>query len=119
MYKTIRIDGKNVSFKGDKYITQLYRQELGRNFIKDFKSLRNVVKYNIVPMRSPIKDLKKVNFEALYLICWIFAKNADKSIGNSEEWLEEFEQFPILHVITELSEIIQFSLTGKTFKVVL
>jgi hypothetical protein len=112
MIKTIYIDGKFINFKGDSNIIPLYKAMLKRNFVKDFKEIRKVVKYNIDPRTSPIKDLKKIDFNKLFLICWVFAKNADKTIPNPKEWEKEFKTFSVLYVIAELSEMIQHSLTN-------
>ncbi len=104
MKKTLVIDGKRICFKGDSSVPGLYKDQLNRSFKKDLKELRKVIKYKIDPVSSPVKDLKKINFEKLFYLCWALAKNADETIPLPDEWEKQFKTFPVINVIAELSE---------------
>jgi hypothetical protein len=109
MKKTILIDGKPIVFKGGARIHKLYKKLLGRNFASDVEEILKVKELNIDPLTSPLEDLKKVDFDKLFSICWIFARNADKSIPRPDQWEREFDSFPVIYVIIGLGDLIERS----------
>lgn len=117
LIKTLKIDGKQVQFKATADIPKMYKKKFKRNFVKDLNNIvKTSQKYNITPDHSNMDDLKKLNLDMLANIFWTYAKNADKSISNPKIWIEEFETFPALHMITELKDLIIYSLTHKGVK---
>ena len=52
-----------------------------------------------------VKDLEVLDFEVFYNIAWIMAKTAEPKIPEPIEWLEQFEEFPIVEIIPELQDL--------------
>lgn len=102
MQKTIRIDGRLIPFKSSPNIPLLYKTCLGRNFSRDLGEIFKIKN----PVTPSQEELKTINFDRLFRICWIFAKNADKSLPPPREWERQFKSFPVFAVIAELSELI-------------
>ncbi|WP_316246313.1 hypothetical protein [Sutcliffiella horikoshii] len=61
------------------------------------------------------EQIKTLDMEVFYNICWTLAKTADKNIPEPIDWLDEFEEFPIMDIMSELQELITKSF-GTTKK---
>ncbi|MBD7966259.1 hypothetical protein [Fictibacillus norfolkensis] len=113
MEKIIEIDGKFIPFKGDRQIYSQYQKLLKRNLFSDLGEVYNIVALKISPRTSPIKDLNKIDFEALTRIVWFFAWNADPTIPKPKKWIDQFEKFPIVDILANLSDLMIYSSTKE------
>ena len=57
--------------------------------------------------------LDRLDFEPLYNIVWTLAKTADKSLPDPETWLEGFDTFPLMEILTDALELISHSIESK------
>lgn len=107
MQKIINIDGKDILFKTSGGFFKRYKTQFKRDPISDIFSLVDTQNEN-----GEI-DLRSFDAEILQDICWALAQNADKSIAPPEEWLDQFEEFPIADVIVELMDLIIRSISSS------
>lgn len=107
MQKIINIDGKDILFKTSGGFFKRYKTQFKRDPISDIFSLVDIQNEN-----GEI-DLRNFDVEVLQDICWALAQNADKSIAPPEEWLDQFEEFPIADIIVELMDLIIRSISSS------
>lgn len=111
MEKTLTIDGKQVRFKSTGATPLRYKAQFRKDFFSDMmklNSLKNLQKDDI-----QAEDIQQIDFEVLYNIVWVLAKTANKEIPEPIEWLDEFDEFPLMEVIPELQELIGASIQSK------
>jgi|SRR5690625_5000282 len=116
MEKTLTIDGKQVRFKSTAATPRRYRAQFGSDFFTDLLKLAPLVdKFDAgVDFESlDYEALKHLNFEVFENIIWVLAKTADPSIPEPLEWLEQFNEMPIMEVLPELQELMLVSFQGK------
>lgn len=114
MEKTIIINGKQVAFKSSGAIPLRYKSQFGRDFFKDLLSL-GLTELNFEGMneQEQIEVIRQIDFDLFYNIAWTFAKTADKSIPEPIEWLDQFDTFPIIEIVPELTDLLTASLMTK------
>lgn len=113
MEKTLTIDGKQVRFKSTAATTYRYKTQFGRDFFADLLKMYPLMQLQDKGVDTDNLDyqtLQHIDFEVLYNIVWVLAKTADKSIPEPEEWLDGFEEFPIMDILPELQELIAKSM---------
>lgn len=59
------------------------------------------------------ESLDRLDFEPLYNIVWTLAKTADKNLPDPETWLEGFDTFPLMDILTDAVELIGHSIESK------
>ncbi|MOA46561.1 hypothetical protein D3C78_1690880 [compost metagenome] len=64
-------------------------------------------------IKVDVDDVSKINIETFYNIAWVFAKTADNSILPPIEWLDTFDEFPIIEIMPELQDMISQTLQTK------
>lgn len=96
MEKCIVIDGKNVRFKSTAATLPRYKSQFGTDFLADCARIEEAE-----------KDITKLDTMPFYQIIWVMAKTADPNIPDMFTWLDGFENFPIISIYTELSELIE------------
>ena len=114
MEKTITIDGHKVNFKSTGAAALRYKNQFGRDFFADTTkqiALKKLSKVNAEDFNPD--DLDGVDFEFFFNAAWVFAKTADKSIPEPMEWLDQFDEFPIMELIPDLMELIQANMITK------
>lgn len=109
MEKTIRISNKDVKFKCTGGFLIKFRELTGKDPIKSITSMENIL--------SNLREKNKKNFSindfeleqlmVFYEIIWVLAKTADKEIGDLFDWIDSFDEFPLVDIIIELLELIQ------------
>ena len=108
MEKTIEFSGQKIRFRATMRTLLIYKRQTGREYLADAAELRNIIKTDAdgKPMQDangkPIIDLSALNTEALCSVAWAMAKTADDSIPPMDDWLDQFEEFPMLTILTEL-----------------
>lgn len=115
MEKTIEISGKKVGFKSTGSLMLRYKAQFGKDFLSDFVKLQNcivpVLDANNYPTGEKNVDFSKLDTEVFFNIAWTMAKTSNDNIPNNPiEWLDEFDEFPILDVFTEIIGLINANL---------
>lgn len=111
MLKTIEIDGKKVKFESKGSTPLRYNKQFGSDFFADIMKMGQLEKLG--KKNLSYETLKALDTEVFYNICWVLAKTADKKIAEPIEWLDEFDEFPLLDIITELQDIILATMGSK------
>ena len=101
MEKTIIIDGKEVKFKTTGAIPLRYKQQFGTDF---FSALQKI---------SGGKKQSEIDLEVFFNFAWVAAKTADKTIPAPMEWLDSFDEFPIIDLVPELQELLMATMQTK------
>ena len=125
MEKTVTIDGRPVRFKASGGCMYRYKAQFGREMLADAvmldEFLQTAVKKQRKTKRADGKvvmqpfteyDYTKLSLEAVYNILWTYAKTADESIPEPQEWLDSFTTFPVMDIYEQIKEI-----TDVNFKV--
>lgn len=100
MEKVIKIDGKDVRFKANAATALVYRREFQKDLFDELS--------HIDPKKNSISGIQTV-----YELAYIMAKQGDKSMDLSfEDWLDNFDVFPIEKVGAEVLQLWQKSNTG-------
>lgn len=110
MEKTIVIDGKTVAFKTTGATPLRYKQQFRKDFFADLVSLVGKLDDK---KEVEVDDISNINFEVFYNIAWTFAKTADKSIPAPLDWLDSFDEFPILEILPELQDMLMATVQTK------
>lgn len=106
MQKIIKIDGKDVLFKTSGGFFKRYKTQFKRDPIADIFKLMDT-------QDGEEFNLRNFDVEVLQDLCWALAQNADKNILPPQEWLDQFEEFPIADVIVELMDLIIRSISSS------
>lgn len=78
---------------------------------KDGENPKTVEAFDLEAMSW--ESLDRLDFEPLYNIVWTLAKTADKSLPDPETWLEGFDTFPLMEILTDALELISHSIESK------
>lgn len=127
MQKIINIDGQEVKFSTNAAFPIIYKKQFGHDILtilmplisellKGADELMKKSKDQII-MPSDIGELLESVYslemvDALNL-CWVLAKSANPEIEEPENWFAKFDEFPIIDIMQELSEILLPSLISK------
>ena len=102
MEKIIAIDGRDVRFKSTAALPLHYATHFGSDVLMDALSLTD--------------ENKAASTIHMFRMIWTMAYCADKTIKPLEQWIEEFESFPIYKVFPELDDMFWASVKGVTKK---
>lgn len=114
MEKTILIDGQKVNFKSNGATALRYKAQFQRDLLKDIFSLYPLSK--IGSKNFKVEDLEGFNSDVFYNIAWTMAKTASPAIPEPLEWLEQFDEFPIIEIMPEMQELLQTCLQSSKKK---
>jgi hypothetical protein len=114
MEKTILIDGKKVRFKSTGATALRYKAQFRKDYLTDIIKLATLENLkNVTTDHVTAADLEGLDFEVMYNIAWVLAKTADPEIPDPITWLDQFDEFPLLDIIPELTEMITASIKTK------
>ena len=100
------IDGKQIKFKSTGATPMRFKAQFGKDFFKEILKLLPLAKMaDQKPEEFDVKNLEILDFEVFYQIAWTMAKTANNTIPEPVEWLEEFDEFPLVEIIPELQEL--------------
>ena len=99
MEKIIKIGDKEVALKTTGATLLRYKIQFGKDLLTELIKLDGAYKDGEL-------QPEKIDFEVFFNILWIMAKTADPSIKPPVEWLDEFEEFPILEVLPKVMEML-------------
>ncbi|WP_078434229.1 hypothetical protein [Metabacillus halosaccharovorans] len=111
MEKTLVIDGREVKFKSTGATPLRYKTQFNEDFFADIMKMEQLSK--IKGKKLTYEQIKSLDMEVFYNLCWVLAKTADKSIGEPLDWLDEFDEFPIMEILPKLNDLILSSLQTK------
>lgn len=132
MEKTLTIDGKAVRLSSNASTPLRYKMQFKKDYFAELLKLAKV--FNVKAKEDEqdeqdeqdekslieldlsqidYEDLDHLDFEVLYNFVWILAKTANKDIPAPLEWLDEFDEFPIIEIFPEVTELLQSSLKTK------
>ena len=104
MEKTIRISGKDVGFKVPASFPVRYRNATGRDFFADLGAMQEVAD----------GDLQVFDSSVLYDIVHAAARIYDETVpADLVEWLDTFQDFPILEVFHKLEPMLMASMKSS------
>jgi hypothetical protein len=120
MEKTLKIDGKNITFKATGGTLYRYKNQFNREFLTDAADLMD---FGNSKKQKKVKqpdgkitfedeyDFTKLNLELVYNLAWVMAKTADPSIPDPLAWLDSFDSFPVVDIVQPIMELLQNSFT--------
>lgn len=108
------IEEKKVKFESRGSTPLRYKKQFESDFFGDLVKLAPLVSQSAngddlqeTVDQMSMEQLQHLDMEVFYNIAWVLAKTADPDIPDPIEWLDGFEKFPIMHVITGLDDIIK------------
>lgn len=105
--KTIKIDGKNVTFGASASVVRLYRLYYNRDILKDFAELkRSLDEANINAGADGSTTASALPVETLTIfenLAYVMARIVNPNIpGTPEEWLDGFSMFSFYSIAPDL-----------------
>jgi hypothetical protein len=115
MKKTLQLkttDGmKDFTFSSSGAMFIYYKRQFGREYFNDLKSFAAYVDGKTDD--EALTNLTTEQIVNLMRFAWIFAYNEDKDIPELEVWLEQFEEFPIVEILDNLTDLMVSNFTTK------
>lgn len=95
MEKLIKIENKEVALRTTGATLLRYKMQFGKDLLTELIKLDGAY-------RNGELQAEKLDFEMFFNILWVMAKTADPNIKPPLEWLDEFEEFPIMEILPEV-----------------
>jgi len=111
MEKIIDIDGKHVKLKATAKIALIYRDTFGGEILEVQAGLIAAVQENL---KNPMRAIQAWDSVGIIKLVWTMAKNADATIPPLDEWLDEFDTFPISTVVEQAVPLILANVATTT-----
>ena len=102
MEKVLTINNKEIRMKSTAGTLMRYRNNFGRDLIKDMLRLQNKLK----DVQEQGKQFEIMELDMFEKIAWCMAKTADNTIPDIEHWLDNFETFDIMKVLPEIMQLL-------------
>ena len=112
MEKILNIDGREVKLKSTGAFLLRYKAQFKRDAIQDIFKLENAIDAET----QEIKNIEVLDMEVFYNLIWTLAKTGDPNIKPPLEWLDGFDEFPLMDIIPEVLDMI-FSCMSSTTKI--
>lgn len=109
MEKIISIDGRDVRFRSTGAFLLRYKAQFQRDALRDIFKLESIVNKET----GEVESLEALDLETFYNIVWTLAKTADPNIPPPLEWLDSFDEFPLIDIIPEIIEMILSTISTK------
>lgn len=139
MQKIVEIDGKQVLLESNAATPMKYKKQFGKDYFAELFKLVKSIGARMPETKAQNTETKeaeqpeaeteavealdleamswealdRLDFEPLYNIVWTLAKTADKSLPDPETWLEGFDTFPLMDILTDAVELIGHSIESK------
>jgi hypothetical protein len=118
--KTIVIDGKKVNFKTNGATPMKYKAQFGNDYFQDIFKLISIQKDASKKKKKELEiddiNFNNLDFELFYRMAWVMAKTSDPTIQDPEQWLETFDEFPMIEIIPELQDLMMSSFKSSKKK---
>ena len=108
--KVLNISGKEVKFKSTAATLRHYRNNFGRDMLKDVIHLQK----RLNKVNNSEEQFEVVDLEMFENLAWSMAKTADDSIGTIDNWLNDFETFAITKVLPEIMTLLVNNMKTET-----
>lgn len=115
MEKIIKIGEKDVRLKANAMQAIIYRREFGRDIMEVQGSIMKMLKFDKSGNGAFNFDgIGNLDSVGIVQVIWTMAKAADASTPPLEQWLEQFDAFPIMDVFMEAYELILANFISTT-----
>ena len=95
MEKMIKIGEKEVALRTTGATLLRYKMQFGKDLLTELIKLDGAYQNGEL-------QAEKLDFEMFFNILWVMAKTATPDIKPPIEWLDEFEEFPIMEILPEV-----------------
>ncbi|MBE0451834.1 MAG: hypothetical protein IBX70_13480 [Clostridia bacterium] len=112
MEKIIVIGGKSVLFKSTGAYLYKYKAQFNKDAFQDIMKLKDLYDEET----KQLANIETLDLELFYNLVWVLAKTADPAINPPEEWLDEFDEFPLFDIIPEVIDMILSTITSTAKK---
>lgn len=116
MEKILTIGGQDIRFRATMKTLLIYKAQTGREYLADIGKFSGLLRRGedgkplLRPDGKPEVNLEVLDTGVLCAIAWAMAKTADDTIPPMEQWLDGFEEFPIMEILSELLRLVNASL---------
>lgn len=114
MRKTLIIDGQKVELKSTGAIAKRYKFIFGKDYFAEVMRLAPLTKMDLENLDSMNYSL--LDMEVFYNFIYILALTADPALPNQMDWLDSFDEFPIMELIPEIQDILLHSMQSNRKK---
>lgn len=115
MEKTLIIDGREVRLKSTAGTPRRFKAQFRKDYfaelIKISKSFEGTKADE--PNSMSYEQLSNLDMDIMYDIIWTLAKTADSTIPEPMTWLDSFDSFPLMEIISESQDLIMSSIQTK------
>lgn len=118
MEKTINIDGKDVRLISSGATPIIYKNAFGRDFFADLGQFLKIADTTSKAkkgqeMTALLPLFENGDITIMYNFVWVYAKNADMNLKPLDEWLAEFDEFPMFDFMGEVLDLVMRSVSTK------
>lgn len=118
MEKTVNIGGKEVRLISSGATPIIYKNAFSRDFFADLgKFLKMADTSNKAKkgqeMAALLPLFENGDITIMYNFVWVYAKNADMSLKPLDEWLADFEEFPMFDFLGDVLDLVMRSVSTK------
>ncbi|WP_353423980.1 hypothetical protein [Christensenella massiliensis] len=115
MEKVIKIGDKDVRLKANAMQAIIYRREFGRDIMEVQGSIMKMMNFDKAGNATfNLDGIGNLDSVGIVQVIWTMAKAADASVPPLEQWLEQFDAFPIMDVFAETYELILANFISTT-----
>lgn len=100
--KVLNISGHEVKFKSTAGTLRHYRNNFGRDMLKDVAYLQK----KLEKVTTTEEQFEVIDLGIFEDIAWSMAKTADSNIKAIDEWLDDFETFAITKILPEIMTLL-------------
>lgn len=104
MEKTIWVNGKEVRLRATAALPIRYKAQFGRDLFADIFKMKPAIEDG---------DFSQLDSLILYDLAWLMAKSANPDIPDLEEWLDQFDAFPVEEVFITCMEMLAALMASK------
>lgn len=102
MEKIINIDGRDVKLKSTGALLLRYKAQFRRDAFQDMAKLANVLDEKT----GELKDISYLDLDVFYNLIWTLAKTGNPDIAPLENWLDTFDDFPIMDLVPDVMDMV-------------
>lgn len=118
MERKVMIGDKEVRLVSSGATPIFYKNAFNSDFFEDFAGVMEVAEAASnakkgKEMQAILPMFKSGQITKLYNFVWVYAKNANNDIKPMDEWIDEFDEFPIFDFLADLMELMMSSITTK------
>ena len=100
--KVLNISGHEVKLKSTAGTLRNYRNNFGRDLLKDVAHLEDKLK----KVKTTSEQFEVMDLGMFEEIAWSMAKTADENTKPIDKWLDDFETFAIIKVLPEIMTLL-------------